>query len=82
LGHYLISEDDLQYWLERHLPRQTSAVKKYVRYADDAALIDKGIKGVQGGKWPNANQAALELGEADTAKVDRLRRAIRKELSK
>jgi hypothetical protein len=54
LGHILISEDDLQYWLERHLPRQTSAVKKYVRYADDAALIAKGIKGVQGGKWPNA----------------------------
>ena len=71
LGHVLISED----W-------QTSAVKKYVRYADDAALIAKGFKGVRDRKWPNANQAALELGEADTAKVDRLRRAIRKELSK
>jgi hypothetical protein len=57
-------------------------VKKYVRYADDAALIAKGIKGVQDGKWPNANRAAPELGGADTAKVDRLRRAIRKELGK
>jgi hypothetical protein len=86
LGHYLISEGDLQYWLERHLPRQTSAVKKHVRYANDAALIAEGIKKVQDGKWPNANQAALELAPraegAETAKVDRLRRAIRKGLGK
>jgi hypothetical protein len=82
LGHVLISEDDLQYWLERHLPRQTSAVavKTHVRYADDAALIARGIKGVRNGKWPNANQAALALGGADTAKVERLRRKIREGL--
>ena len=61
-------------------------MKKYVRYADDAALIAKGIKGVQDGKWPNANQAALELAPraegVKTAKVDRLRRAIRKGLGR
>jgi hypothetical protein len=79
-GHYLISEGDLQYWLGRHFPRQTSAVKKHVRYAGDAALIAEGIKGVRDRKWPNANQAAQKLGGADTAKVDRLRRAIRKGL--
>jgi hypothetical protein len=85
-GHYLISEGDLRYWLERHLPRQTSAVKKHVRYANDAALAAQGVKGVQDGKWPNANQAALELAPraegAKAAKVDRLRRAIRKGLDK
>jgi hypothetical protein len=83
-GHYLISEGDLQYWLKCHLPRQTShvfvAVKKHVRYAGDAVMIAEGIKGVRDGKWPNANQAALKLAGPDTAKADRLRRAIRKGL--
>jgi hypothetical protein len=86
VGDVLISEDDLQYWLERHLPRQTPAAKKHVRYAGDAALIAEGIKGVQDRKWPNASQAALELAPraegAETAKVDRLRRAISKGLGK
>jgi hypothetical protein len=86
LGRILISEDDLRHWLECHFPRQTSAGKKHVRYAGDAALITEGINGLNSGKWPNANQAAQELAHraegAGAAKIDRLRRAIRKGLDK
>jgi hypothetical protein len=84
-GDIRISRKGLFDWLEQELPKPNSVLQSNRRYPEDAALVQEAVDGLSATspRWPNAHQAAIALqsrakGASDSAKIDRLERAIRK----
>lgn len=84
-GNICISRKDLVDWLNQESPPPKLVLQSNRRYPEDAALVQEAVDGLNANppKWPNAHQAAIALqsrakGASDSAKIDRLERAIRK----
>lgn len=70
-----LDRSDFDLWLKRVAP-----AAKGRRYVDDG-LIDEGVRGINGGKWPNPLQAATALasraqGNSREGTITRLRKKI------